>query len=129
MKKYVYFLLAFIITAGVTFTVMGIGKTKPVGNVLTIKDIQADPTAYKGTVSFTGTVAGYSQQDPKVFALIDTSEAKLCKSTGCANFYVTVKYEGDKPKEWDEVNVTGEFVQNGQLFTATKVDVIRHLNI
>jgi hypothetical protein len=106
----------------------GRAKTIKVGGPLTVNDIQADPMAYKGTVTITGVVAGTTRQDPKVFLIIDTAEAIACKSTGCARFYLQVKYEGTMPKQWDEVNVTGSFTQAGRipLFTATKVEVLKN---
>ncbi len=55
-----------------------------------------------------------------VFLMVETSEAKICKQIGCARFYLPVKYDGVIPKEWDEVNVTGSFAENGQIFVATK---------
>ncbi|MDP3208567.1 MAG: hypothetical protein Q8M65_05415, partial [Rhodoglobus sp.] len=76
----------------------------------------------------TGVVAKKHPSDPKVFAIIETTEAKICKLTGCARFYLPVKLEDVIPKEWDEVNVTGSFAEGaGPLFVATKVEVLRHL--
>lgn len=107
------------------------GKTKTIkaGGVLSVKDVQSDPSAYKGTITITGVVAGVSRQDPKIFAIIETSEAILCKTTGCASFYLAVKYEGTIPMQWDEVNVIGSFTQSGRvpLFSATKVEVLKNL--
>lgn len=97
--------------------------------VLSVKDIQADPTAFNGTITIIGTMAAISKDNPKVFGLIDTAEAVACKSTGCANFYLSVRYEGKLPKQWDELKVTGKFVDGGDLFKASKVDVVRHLNL
>ena len=94
---------------------------------MSVNDIQADPSAYKGTITINGVMAGVSRQDPKVFAIIETSEAILCKQTGCARFYLPVRYEGTAPKVWDEVNVTGSFVDGGRVFAATKMDVLRQL--
>jgi len=74
-------------------------------------------------------VSGSSKHDPRVFAIIDTAEAKLCKIVTCATFYLPVKYAGQAPKEGDEVNVTGSFGDKGRIFNATKVDVLRHLNL
>ncbi|MEO0268941.1 MAG: hypothetical protein ABIN73_04275 [candidate division WOR-3 bacterium] len=109
-------------------------RTKAVkkGKILSINDIIADPYIYKGTITVTGVVADKSRfrKIPKdVFLMIETSEAKICKTTGCASFYLPVKYEGEHPKEWDEVNVTGSFieVEGGILFVAKKVEVLRHL--
>ena len=131
MKKYIFALMAIIFIAGIAFTSLSNGKTMTIkeGGVLSVNDIQADPTAYKGNVTITGVVAKRHPSDPKVFAIIETSEAKICKLTGCARFYLPVQYEGKIPVEWDEVNVTGSFTEGGQLlFKATKVEVLRHLN-
>ena len=131
-KYAVVLTIAVIVIAaiGIVFWSSGSSKLKTVraGGVLTVNDIQADPTAYKGTITIKGVMAGVSDKDPKIFGLIDTSEAITCKQTGCANFYLPVKYEGTQPKDWDEVNVTGNFI-NGGVFVATKVDFQRHLNL
>lgn len=129
MKKYKFGVVALI--AVIAFASFGNGKSKTIkgSGVLSVKDVQSDPSAYKGTVTITGVVAGASRQDQSVFAIIETSEAILCKTTGCASFYLPVKYEGVIPKQWDEVNVTGSFTQTGRvpLFTATKVEVLKNL--
>lgn len=105
-------------------------KTVKEGQIISVNDIQADPYAYKGTITVTGVVGRSSEfKAPKgVFLMVDTSEAKICKQTGCAKFYLPVKYEGEHPKEWDEVNVTGSFSEGREIiFKATRVDVLRHL--
>jgi len=129
MKKHIYILgiIVLIVDILLVSSVSGKTKTPGSGGVLSVNDIQADPSAYKGVVTITGVVAKVDPSHPEYFALIDTKEAKLCKSTGCANFYLPVQYEGKPPTEWDEINVTGTFAQDGSLFTATKVEVIKHL--
>lgn len=129
MKKYIFTIAVIIMIAGTALSSFSNGKTKSIkaGGILSVNDIQADPSAYKGTITITGVVAKLSKQDPKLFAIIDTSEAKICKQTGCARFYLLVSYEGNIPKVWDEVNVIGSFVERSRLFEATKVDVLRHL--
>jgi len=130
MKKYILMLIAIIFVAVVAFTGLSNGKTKTVkeGGILSVNDIQADPFAYKGAITITGVVARKHLSDPKVFAIVETAEAKSCKQTGCAKFYLPVQYEGKTPVEWDEVNVTGSFAEDGQLlFKATKIEVLRHL--
>jgi len=129
MKKYIIAFAVIILIAAIAFTTLSNGKTKTVkeSGVLSVNDIQADPSAYKGIITITGVVAKRHPSDPKLFAIIETSEAKICKSTGCARFYLPVQYEGKAPQEWDEVNVKGSFVENGKPFVATKVDFIRHL--
>ncbi|HBR22151.1 MAG TPA: hypothetical protein DD713_06235 [Nitrospiraceae bacterium] len=132
MKKYILTILAIILIAGIAFVSLSNGKTKTVkeGGVLSVNDIQADPSAYKGAITITGVVADKSRfkVPANVFLMVETSEAKICKQTGCARFYLPVKLEGVIPKEWDEVNVTGSFAEGaGLLFVATKVEVLRHL--
>ncbi|MDA8340520.1 MAG: hypothetical protein M0Z70_14565 [Nitrospiraceae bacterium] len=130
MKKYIIAFAVIILIAAIGFISLSNGKTKTVkeGGVLSVNDIQADPSAYKGTITINGVVAGISPQDPKLFAIIETLEAKTCKITGCAKFYLPVKFEGETPKVWDEVNVTGSFAEGKILVVATKVEVLRHLN-
>lgn len=130
MKKYIFAIAAIALLAGIGFISLSNEKTKAIkkDGVLSVNDIQADPSAYKGTITINGVVAGISPQDPKLFAIIETSEAKVCKGTGCARFYLPVRYEGEAPKVWDEVNVTGSFAEGGRIFVATKLEVLRHLD-
>ena len=130
MKKYIFALAAIVITS-VAFAGFssGMGKRVQTKGVLTVTDIQADPAAYTGTVTINGVVSSISKQGPKLFSIIDTAEAKLCKTITCATFYLPVKYAGQTPKEGDEVKVTGSFGEKGRVFNATKVDVLGHLNL
>ena len=130
MKRFLFALAAVIIVAGIAFTGISNGKTVTIkkDGILSVNDIQADHSAYKGVITITGVVAKKHPSDPKVFAIVETAEAKICKQTGCARFYLPVHHEGKTPVEWDEVNVTGSFAEGGQLlFKATKVEVLRHL--
>ena len=130
MKKYILTILAIILIAGITFVDFSNGESRTIkkDGILSVNDIQADHSAYKGVITITGVVAKKYPSDPKVFAIIETAEAKICKQTGCARFYLPVQHEGKTPVEWDEVNVTGSFAEGGQLlFKATKVEVLRHL--
>ena len=129
MKKHIYILgiIVLIVDILLVGSVSGKTKTSRPSGVLSVNDIQADPSAYKGVVTITGVVAKVDLSHPDYFALIETKEAKLCKSTGCASFYLPVQYDGKPPTEWDEVNVTGTFAQDGSLFRATKLEVLKHL--
>lgn len=129
MKKYIFGFGMIILIGVIAFSSFSNGKTRTIkaGGILSVNDIQADPSAYKGAITVNGVVATLSKQDPKIFAIIETSEAKLCKQTGCARFYLPVRYEGTAPKVWEEVNVTGSFLDGGRVFVATKVDVLRRL--
>ncbi len=120
------FLLAFII---ISCTNSNASKKKE-GGILDVSDVQSDASSIKGAVVVTGVVARVSEKDRQVFAIVDTDEAKHCKSVGCAKFYLPVRFEGPMPMEWDEVNVTGQIIQQGGLmFQASKVDVVRHLTV
>lgn len=125
------FALATIIIVVIAFAGFssGMGKKVQTKGVLSVNDIQADPAAYTGVITINGVVASISKQDPKLFGIIDTGEAKLCKILTCATFYLQVKNTGKKPQEGDEVNVIGSFGDRGRVFNATKVDVLGHLNL
>lgn len=129
MKKHIYIFGIIVLIVDILLVGSVSAKTKTPGSsgVLSVNDIQADPSAYKGVVTITGVVAKVDPSHSDYFALVDTKEAKLCKSTGCASFYLPVQYEGKPPTEWDEINATGILAQDGSLFTATKVEVIKHL--
>lgn len=128
MKRYIFICAAVALIAGLALTSFSNGKTKVIkSGILSVNDIKGDPFAYKGTITITGVVAGISPKDPKIFAIIETAEAITCKITGCANFYLPARYEGQIPKEWDEVNVTGSFVEGKPFFFATKVEVLKHI--
>ena len=130
MKKYILFfaILAFIVVIAAIGLSSGESKATSKSRILTVSDVQANPNACKGSITITGVVAKFSKEDPKVFAIIDTSEAKHCKSTGCAKFYLPLKYDKQVPKEWDEINATGQFVEKGGLlFEASKIEILRHL--
>ncbi len=123
-----------VVVAAVVFSTAGSVQSGPASQrqpgVLSVNDIKGDPFAYKGTVTITGVVAEISRQDPKLFGLIDTSEAVLCKTTGCANYYLAVRSDSPAPRVWDEVTLTGSFTKTPQgqpLFVPTKVDVLKHL--
>ncbi len=127
MKKYIFAFIAILLLA-VSACASPSLPTKAT-KVLNVADIQGDPTAYKGTITVTGVVAAQARDDPTLFALVDTAEAIICKTTGCASFYLPVRYEGTVPKMWDEVNITGSITKDGQffIFIADKVKVLRHL--
>jgi hypothetical protein len=126
MKRYLSAFMAIILLAGFAFA----GSKNR--QILSIRDIQSDPYAYKGTITVTGVVADKSRHSipPDVFLMVETLEAKLCKRTGCAKFYLPVKYKGEHPKEWDEVNITGKIteVEGNLIFIADEVEFIRHLS-
>ncbi len=131
MKRHYVALAVLMLLAIVIFacTDSNVSKKKE-GGILAVADFQSDPSSIKGTVVVTGVVARVSEKDKQVFALIDTDEAKHCKSTGCAKFYLPVHFDGPTPKEWDEVNASGRVVdQGGLMFQASKLDVLRHLTV
>ncbi len=131
MKRHCFVFAGVFLLALIVFgCTNGNASKKKEGGILGVADIQSDPSGVKGTVVVTGVVSRVSEKDKQVFALVDTDEAKHCKSVGCAKFYLPVHLTGPMPKEWDEVNVTGQIVQQGGLmFQASKVDVVRHLTV
>lgn len=96
--------------------------------VLHVQDLAADLHGYKGEIVVRGVVTRYSPKDPQLFALVDTREARLCKSTGCAKFYLPVKWSGSgaRPKEWDELNLRGQLI-HGPQYTYFRVGSLENL--
>lgn len=79
---------------------------------LQVSDIAADPFGYTGTVTLRGVVAVTKSAGPHRFVMIDSREAKICKSTGCANFYLPVNADPQmQVARWDEVDVRGQIVR------------------
>ncbi len=130
MKRHYVALAALMLLAIIAACTNSDASKKKEGSILGVSDVQSDPSSIMGTVVVTGVVARHSEKDKQVFAIVDTDEAKHCKSVSCAKFYLPVRFEGTLPKEWDEVNVTGQIVQQGGLmFQASKMDVVRHLTV
>ncbi len=130
MKRHYVALAALMLLAVIAACTNSNASKKNESGILGVSDVQSDPSSIKGMVIVTGVVARLSEKDRQVFAIVDTNEAKHCKSVGCAKFYLPVHLEGPLPKEWDEVNVTGQIVdQSGLMFQASKLDVLRHLTI
>lgn len=131
MKRHCFVFAGVFLLALIVFgCTNGNASKKKEGGIVGVADIQSDPSSFKGVVTVTGVVARVSKEDKKLFAIIDTDEAKHCKSTGCAKFYLPVSFDGPIPKEWDEVNLTGRIMEQGGLvFQASKLDILRHLTI
>lgn len=94
--------------------------------VLHVQDLAADLHGYRGEIALRGVVARYAPTDPQLFALVDTREARLCKSTNCAKFYLPVRWTGNgtRPKQWDEIDLHGRLVHGAQYtyLEAVRVD-------
>ena len=99
-------------------------------NALQVNQVASDPSAYNGTVTVTGIMAGTSQVDPSVFGMFDLKELK-CTTPNCNKIYLPVKYQGTMPKQGDEVLVSGSFTKTaeGFLFSASNVKVVRNHRI
>ena len=99
-------------------------------NALQVNQVASDPSAYSGTVTVTGIMAGTFPQDPSVFGIFDLKELK-CTTPNCNKIYLPVKYQGTMPKPGDEVWVGGSFMKTseGFLFLASNVKVVRNHRI
>ena len=87
-------------TRGATGNVLaGLGGTPrplPPG-ALQVDDIAADPFNYKGGITLRAVVARAEGTSPRKFVVVDAREAKICKSTNCAKFYLPVSAETAMP--------------------------------
>lgn len=125
MKKYLLIAVALMIGAGIAF-----GVAKGDAKTLHVNDIGADPTAFTGTITVTGLIGGFSQNDRTIFGLVDLKELK-CSSPNCNKIIIPVRHRGEQPKVGDEIKVTGSFVTEpgGFMFEAQKVKVVKHHKI
>lgn len=126
MKQYVYVAVAVAVAGVITFAFLSKGSAKSFG----VNDVSSDPTAYSGTITVTGIMAGVSQQDPTVFGIMDKKELK-CTTPNCNKIYLPIRHRGKMPVLGDEVRATGSFVSEGGgfIFSAAKVDVLRNHRI
>lgn len=126
MKKYIYVLVAVVIGAAIAFAMVKPGEAK----ALNVNEIGSDPSAFTGTITFTGIMGGISKQDPNVVGIMDLKELQ-CTTPGCNKIYIPVKCASVVPVLGDEVKVTGNFIKEakGYLFTADKITVVRNHKI
>ena len=91
-----------------------LGKAQPPlpKGALQVQDLEADPKGYTGKILVRGVVAKVSPNDPQLFALIDSREARVCQDLHCAKFYLPIKVKDMKLKPWDEVNVRGTMTED-----------------
>lgn len=126
MKKYAIIAAAIVIGIVVGFGVTRMGEAK----ALNVNDIGADPSAFTGTITVTGIMAGVSQMDPSIIGIMDIKELQ-CTSANCNKIFIPIKVTGQKPAVGDEIRVTGQFqkLSGGFLFAAEKIKVVRNHKI
>ncbi len=128
MKRHFIVLAALMLLAFILFSCTNTSSAKKKeGGVLSVADLESNPTSFKDTLTVTGVVARVS--DKKTFAIIDSAEAKQCRSITCAKFYLPVQFDGPTPKEWDEVKITGKIVdEKGLMLKAVSCEVLSHIS-
>lgn len=91
-----------------------LGKAQPPlpKGALQVQDLEADPKGYTGRILVRGVVAKVSPNDPQLFALIDSREARVCQDLHCAKFYLPIKVKDANLKPWDELNVRGTMAED-----------------
>ncbi len=126
MKKNIFFVVALLVGITLSYALFFRGDA----NALQVNQLASDPSAYSGTITVTGIMAGTSPQDPSVFGIFDLKELK-CTTPNCNKIYLPVKSQGTIPKQGDEVLVTGSFLKtnDGFLFSASSVKVVRNHKI
>lgn len=98
--------------AGNVFASLGGGPRPLAPGSLNVDDIASEPLGYKGPLTLRAVVAKAEGSNPRKFVVVDAREAKICKSTNCAKFYLPVSAEAGMPvSRWDEVDIEGELVQ------------------
>lgn len=122
MKKYILIAVSLAACIALSYALFFRGNS----NVLQVNQLASDPSAYSGTLTVTGIMAGTSSQDPSVFGIFDLKELQ-CTTPNCNKIYLPVKSQGTMPKPGDEVRVSGTFIRvgGGYIFSASNVKVVR----
>ena len=126
MSKNIFIAVALLVGIALSYALFFRGNT----DALQVNQVASDPSAYSGTITVTGIMAGISPQDPSVFGIFDLKELK-CTTPNCNKLYLPVKYQGTMPKPGDEVQISGSFVpvSGSYFFSATNVKVVRNHRI
>ena len=112
-----------LLAAAIAFAVNACRGSSGLG----VNEIRNNPALLQGTVTVQGVVGGFSQQDPRIFGVMDLSELN-CNNPNCGRFFLPVRAEGPPPKIGDEVRITGRLTEEpwGKVFAANKVHVVRN---
>ncbi|MBC7962320.1 MAG: hypothetical protein H7Y05_05210 [Steroidobacteraceae bacterium] len=126
MKKNIIIVIALVAGIALSYALFFKGGA----NALQVNQVASDPSAYSGTITVTGIMAGTSPQDPSVFGIFDLKELQ-CTTPNCNKLYLPVKYQGTMPKAGDELRIGGSFMQaaGGYVFNASSVKVVRNHRI
>jgi hypothetical protein len=95
----------------------------PGSGMIQVQQLAADIQNCTGAIDVRGVVARGTGPDGTLL-LVDSREARICKSTGCAAFYLRVKWAGARPHEWDEVHLHGTVTMGARysVFNADSLD-------
>ncbi len=107
-----------------------LGKAQPPlpKGALQVQDLEADPKGYTGRILVRGVVAKASPNDPQLYAVIDSREARVCKDLHCAKFYLPVRVQGANLKPWDEIDVRGTMAEDtGRKLVYLLADEVKNL--
>lgn len=126
MKKNIIVVVALVVGIALSYALFFRGNA----SALQVNQVASDPSAYSGTITVTGIMAGTSPQNPSVFGIFDLKELN-CTTPNCNKIYLPVKHQGTMPKPGDEVRVSGSFMQaaGGYIFNASNVKVVRNHRI
>lgn len=95
---------------------------------LQVDHLATDPKGYQGTILVRGVFARYSPNDPTLFGLVDSREARACQSLHCPKYMLPVRFAdtAQKFKEWDELDVRGQIVADARM-TFLKAESVQNL--
>lgn len=126
MKKYLFIFAALAVGVAIAFAFSQQSGPK----ALTVTEVGANPSAYSGTITVSGVMAGVYRPDPTIFGIMDLKELQ-CKTANCNKLIIPVKYQGPRPVLGDEVRITGNLVNSGQgyLLVAQNLKVVRNHRI
>src|SRR5512137_462365 len=101
MKKYIVLATALAVGIALAYGMFFRGDA----DALQVNQVASDPSAYSGTITLSGVMAGTSPQNPGIFCIFDLKELNYT-TANCNNLYLPVRYQGPMPKLGDEVLVS-----------------------
>ena len=122
-----HLVLAVLLLALSVFAITATGCSSQEG--FSVSQVQGDPLAFSGEITMNGTVSAFSDDDPNLFAVMDTDELMQCGRFDCGAWQMPTLFVGLEGlpviNQGDNVVMTGEFTQFSDMvvFQANNVTV------
>src|SRR5512137_460600 len=101
MKKYIVLATALAVGIALAYGMFFRGDA----DALQVNQVASDPSAYSGTITVSGVMAGTSPQNPSILGSFDRKELN-CTIYRCNKVNLPVRYQGPMAEVGDEMLVS-----------------------